>query len=96
MEKQELYSRLVDLYAGNELPQELKDELEAAAMNNPSLSHDMMTLTATVNALREGPQPEFTSESFHRVLMKMYAAGVEVKPISPEPVQFQLRLPMIG
>ncbi len=92
----EMYQKLVDLYAGDELPVELMEELEQAAFTDPELSHDMQTMSATVRALRTTPAPEFTNESFHRILMKMYQKGAVANPISPEPSHLQLRLPMSG
>lgn len=94
--KQKIYEKLVDLYAGDELPTELMEELEQAAFNDPALSHDMQTMSATVRTLRADPAPEFTNESFHRILMKMYQKGAVANPISPEPSHLQLRLPLSG
>lgn len=96
MKEQEFYKKLVDLYAGEELAQELKDELELAAFQDPDLSHDMQTLSATVRTLRNSPRPEFTEESFHRILMKMQTRGLEVEVKAPTPAHLQLRLPMNG
>lgn len=92
----ELYKKLVDLYAGRELPQELEDEMEWAAFAEPELSHDMATLRRTVELLRSLPRPEFTEESYQRVLMKLYARGVEIHPTSPTPSHMQLGLPIQG
>lgn len=69
----DFYRKLVDLYAAGELPQELKEELEAAAITDRELSHDMATLTTTVETLQSMPKPEFTEESFQRVLIRLYA-----------------------
>ena len=93
---QDFYKKLVDLYAADELPTELKEELEAAAFGDQELSHDMSTLKTTVNALQNLPAPEFTEESFERVLMKLYARGVDVQPKSPPSPHLQYRLPMPG
>jgi len=97
MTENELYSKLVDLYAADELSEELTDELHTAALTNPELSHDMLSLKTTVQALRSSPEePEFTEESFQRILMKLYTQGVELKIASPEPTYIQYRLPMPG
>jgi hypothetical protein len=92
----EFYKKLVDLYAGDELPQELADELEWKAFAEAELSHDMATLKKTVELLRALPRPEFTEESYQRVLMKLYARGANVQPISDAPSHLQLGLPIQG
>jgi hypothetical protein len=92
----DIYRKLVDLYAGDDLPLELKDELEAEAMSNPDLSHDMMTLKTTVTALRESEAPTFTEESFQRILLKMYTKGAEVEMKEPAHSPYQFRLPLSG
>ncbi len=94
--KNEIYRKLVDLYAGRELPKELEEEMELAAFGDPELSHDMTTLRRTVDQLKLTPKPEFTEESFQRILMKILARGVDVQPPSPAPSHMQLHLPMQG
>lgn len=96
MNEHELYGKLVDLYAGDELPTELKDELESAAYGDPELSHEMATLRRTVELVREIPAPEFTEESFHRILMRLYSRGVPAQPAAPAPSHLQYRLPISG
>lgn len=96
MTDKELYSKLVDLYAGDELPEELTDELHQAAFGDTDLSYDMLSMRTVVDALKTSPQPEFSEESFQRILMKMYSQGVDVKVSSPEPSHMQYRLPMTG
>jgi hypothetical protein len=91
-----IYQKLVDMYAGNELPSELKDELDAAAFTDPDLSHDLTTLTSTVRMVQEIPAPEFTEESFQRILMKMYARGADIEVRQPEKSFLQFNLPMQG
>ncbi|MBV6457356.1 MAG: hypothetical protein HONBIEJF_00464 [Fimbriimonadaceae bacterium] len=90
----EFMKKLVDLYAGDELPTELKDELETAAFGDPELSHDMSTLKQTVQLLKESDRAEFTEESFQRVLMKIYARGVSIETRSPSPSHLQYHLPI--
>ncbi len=92
----ELYKKLVDLYAGRELPAELEDQMELAAFNDPQLSHDMSSMRKTVDMLHLEPSPEFTEESYQRILMKLYARGVEVQTSAPEPMHLQYHLPMQG
>ncbi len=92
----ELYKKLVDLYAGRELPAELEDQLEMAAFNDPELSHDMSTLRKTVEMVQSTPTADFTEESYQRVLMKLYSRGVEVQVQNQAPAHMQLFLPMQG
>jgi hypothetical protein len=92
----ELYKKLVDLYAGHELPAELEDQMDLAAFQDPELSHDMSTMRRTVDMLKNDPAPDFTEESHQRVLMKIYARGVEVQTRTQPPAHLQLHLPMQG
>ncbi len=92
----DLYQKLVDLYAGRELTEEIEREMEVAGAADPDLLFDMVSLRQTVDALKAEPAPEFTEESYQRVLMKMYARGVEVQKRSPDPVHLQYHLPMQG
>jgi len=90
----EFMKKLVDLYAGDELPSELKDELETAAFGDAELSHDMSTLKHTVQLVRESDPIEFTEESFQRILMKIYARGVNIETRLPSPSHLQYHLPI--
>jgi hypothetical protein len=92
----EFYKKLVDLYAGRELPAELEDQMEMAAFNDPALSHDMSTLRKTVDKVHAEPGPEFTEESYQRILMKLYARGVEAQTQAPDPMHLQYQLPIQG
>jgi hypothetical protein len=92
----ELYSKLVDLYAGRELPSELEDQMELAGFNDAELNHDMTTLRRTVDMVKSIENPEFTEESYQRVLMKMYARGAEIQPQAPDPYHLQYQLPIQG
>lgn len=92
----ELYTKLVDLYAGRELPAELEDEMIVAAGNDPDLASDMLSLRTTVDALQDDPGPEFTEESFQRILMKLYARGVDIQTKAPSPAHLQYQLPIQG
>jgi hypothetical protein len=94
--KSEIYKKLVDLYAGNELPAELNDQLEMAAFNDPELAHDMATLRKTVDILQRDSEPEFTEESYQRILLKMYSRGAAIQPVAPDPAHLQYSLPMQG
>jgi len=92
----ELYKKLVDLYAGRELPAELEESLEMAAFTDTELNHDMTTLRRTVDALQTSPGGEFTEESYQRVLMKLYARGADIQTKAPTPTHLQYHLPMQG
>lgn len=92
----EFYSKLVDMYAGRELSEELENEMQTVAFSDPALSYEMATLRHTVDALRSLDRPEFTEESYQRVLMRLYARGVDMQPKSPTPSHLQYHLPMQG
>jgi hypothetical protein len=92
----DLYEKLVDLYAGRELPAEMEDQMELAASSEPSLGREMSSLRKTVDALRAIEEPDFTEESYQRVLMKIYARGGEIQPKAPAPAHFQYHLPLQG
>jgi hypothetical protein len=93
----EIYKRLVDMYAGGELPEDLAEEMEVAAYKDRELAHEMYTLKATVEQIKKDQEdPEFTEESYHRILMKLYASGVEVETTSPTPMHLQYQLPIAG
>ena len=91
----DLYHKLVDLYAGQELPEELESELAIAAQTNPELQVEMLSLRDTVNTLRNS-QIEFLEESYQRILMKLYARGASPETRSPDPMHLQYQLPMQG
>jgi hypothetical protein len=93
---QDFYKRLVDLYAGRELPTELEEEMELAAFSSPALSQDMASLRRTVDTLRSDRGPDFTEESYQRVLMKLYARGANIEPKAEAPLHLQYQLPIQG
>lgn len=96
MTESQFYQKLVDLYVGEELPQELMEELERVAQNHPGLAEDMRSLKDTVMALRSMPVPRFGEESFHRILFKLYGQGTDLEIQSPSPTYLQYQLPMTG
>ena len=91
----ETYKKLVDLYAGNELPEDLTLEMEQAAKTDPELRQDMTSLRQTVETL-QNDDFTFTEESYQRVLMKLYAKGGHLQTQSPDPRHLQYQLPMSG
>ncbi|MCE2765529.1 MAG: hypothetical protein ACK53G_07565 [Armatimonadota bacterium] len=91
----ETYKKLVDLYAGNELPSELIDEIETVAQRDHDLKVEMDSLRDTVEAIQEA-QISYTEETHQRILMKIYARGGHLQPQAPEPAHLQYQLPMSG
>ena len=92
----DLYKKLVDLYAGRELTSELDQEMEAAAAADKVLGQDMTTLRCAVDMLRANEVPDFTEESYQRILMKLYARGAAIQPKAPDPIHLQYHLPIQG
>jgi hypothetical protein len=92
----EHYRKLVDLYAGRELPADLDHEMELAAFSDQELADDMLSLRQTVDLVQSEEGPSFTEESYQRILMKLYARGVEIQTSRPEPVHLQYQLPIQG
>jgi hypothetical protein len=92
----EFYNKLVDLYAARELTEELEEVMDAQAYQDPALRREMQTLRETVDLLKSEPAPEFTEESYQRVLMKVYARGGEIQTRLPEPLHLQYHLPIQG
>lgn len=90
----ELYRKLVDLYAGSELPSELEDAMDMAAFHDQELSHDMATLRKTVALAQDLEGPEFTEESSQRILMRIYARGGDIQPRTEPPSIWQYALPI--
>ena len=87
---------LVDLYAGDELTEELKEELESRAMNEPELSHDMFTIRKVYEVLQKTDGLQLTEESSQRILMKMRTKGARIEQNSPDPAHLQYHLPIQG
>jgi hypothetical protein len=92
----EIYKKLVDLYAGDELTEELVEEMDARAMKDPELSHDMYTLKKTLDLLKQADEAALTEESSQRILTKMRTKGASVEQNSPDPAHLQYHLPMQG
>jgi hypothetical protein len=91
-----IYDKLVDMYAGQELAEDLNAELEAAASTNPALKSDMTSLRATVTRLQSDDDGAYTDETHARILMKLYARAGELQTGAPEPIYLQYQLPMSG
>ena len=93
---EEIYGKLVDLYVGEELTEELTSDMDARALNDPELAHDMYTLKRTLELLRGSDDVRLTEESSQRILTKMRAKGALVEQNSPDPAHLQFHLPMQG
>lgn len=93
--KKDLYEKLVDLYAGQELTAELNAELEEAALNDPELAAEMESMSLLVSTLREIPAPIYSAESEVRILRKIeQQAALEQRKEIPSYLQYPL--PMQG
>lgn len=65
------YQKLVDLYAGEELPEELTLEMEKAAKDDEGLRNDMNSLRLTVHALQHSKTEGMTEVCYQRVLRRI-------------------------
>ena len=89
------HRKLVDLYAGRELPAELEADLEAAALTDADLKVEMVSLRDAVDALRAENSP-FTEESYQRILTKLLMRGPAFEARTPDPAHLQYQLPIQG
>lgn len=96
MNSNELYQKLVDLYAGDELPTELKDELESAALAEPQLAWEMQTLRSTVANLRSIPLSTDLEASMFAVRQKLADEGVVFEDDEVQVHYIQHYLPISG
>ena len=95
MDNNDFHRRLVDLYAGRELPTELETDLEAAALRDADLAVDMMSLRGAVDTLRNEGSP-FTEESYQRIRTTLLLRGSHFEAAAPEPLHLQYQLPIQG
>lgn len=91
----DLYAKLVDMYAGKELPSELSAELEAVALEDSELAEEMESLTLLVDTLRDIPAPLYTVETEARILRKI-EQQVSLNQTRSIPSYLQYPLPMQG
>ncbi len=89
------HRKLVDLYAGRELPSEIEAEMEIAAHGDAELAVDMASLRQTVDTLRSEGSP-FTEESYQRILTKLLIRGAAFEARTPDPAHLQYQLPIQG
>ncbi len=92
----DFHNKLVDLYAGQELTEELNEELEMAAMRDATLAHEMFTLRKTYDALKGMPEPVYTEESEMRILLKLQLQGADISRRSAESSHWQYHLPILS
>lgn len=90
----DLYRKLVDLYADDQLTEEMVAELNAAALNDESLKVEMSTLKQTVDLLKSDTGPEFEESDFLRIIFRMQTAGADIQFAEPELHPGQYQLPM--
>src|SRR5207244_3002044 len=88
-------------YTGSEERATLRITVQQAIKELPAFedaepSHYMSTLRRTVTALKADRGPEFSEESYQRVLMKLYTRGAPIESRTPEPAHLQYHLPMQG
>lgn len=93
--KKEVQSHLVDLYAGNELTEELTAELEKAAHADPELRHDMLSLKTTVELLHSDRGVALSEEASQRIQMRMQIMGAYTPPAA-EAAYWQYQLPTLS
>ena len=89
------HRKLIDLYAGRELPSELEADMETAALNDADLAVEMKSLRETVDILRNADSP-FTDESYQRVLTKLLMRAPQFEARTPDPAHLQYSLPIQG
>lgn len=96
----ELYKKLVDVYVGgdlgSEVPSDLGSILEAEAAKDAEVAQDLASMQATYQELMDMPAPEFTEESYQRILLKVYTRGGELQTKTPVASHLQFHLPLQG
>lgn len=92
----EFYKKLIEVYVGGDMPSEVEAELHRAASADPELQEDMRTMREAHDALMSMPEPEFTEESYQRILLKVYMRGGEMQTQTPTPSHLQYHLPLQG
>lgn len=95
MTNRELYRNLVDLYAGDELSEEMVEELRWASLGDPELELDMSSLKLVVAALRSQDDPTYDDDTDERIKTRI-RAGVPAGLPTSKPSHLQYRLPMQG
>lgn len=91
------YQKLVDLYAGHELPEDLEHELVEASSDDPILARDLRTLRQTVRRLHDQKPAPYTDDTEFRILMKIQnSGGFDLNATAHDHPDWQYRLPMEG
>lgn len=91
----DLYSKLVDLYAGDELPTELKEDFEQRLSEDADLKAEALALQQTVAAIKSVSQPVFGDETRNRIL-RTIEQRARIEPQRPAAAYLQYQLPMQG
>lgn len=92
----EFYKKLIEVYVGGDLGTSVSKDLKQVVDGNEDLKQDLVEMQAAYNALRDLPTPEFTEESYQRILMKVYTRGGELQTRTPVPSHLQYHLPLHG
>lgn len=91
------YNKLVDLYAGRELSEELENELHDAAQSDRLLAQEMATLRQTVQQLQTLPGENYNDDTEYRIQMKISAwSETDILAKQESDDTWQYRLPMEG
>ncbi|MBA4292836.1 hypothetical protein C0431_07665 [bacterium] len=90
----DLYRKLVDLYADDQLTEEMVAELTAAAKDDDILKSEMSTLKQTVDLLKTDSGPEFNESDYLRIIFRMQTAGADISFEERESHPGQYQLPM--
>lgn len=87
---------LADLYADGALSEELKATVDATALSDARLAHDLHTLGVIRETLAHLPAPAFDLETEQRIRAKIEAQAGEMETTSPLPSGIQYHLPFAG
>lgn len=91
------YKKLIDLYAGSELPTELENDLIEATKDSAELQQDMMSLRNLVNTLHQSSPEQFSEEIDYRIQMKIQNWGENLVIQNQQNSELlQFKLPMEG
>lgn len=83
---------IVDLYAGEELPEHLELLAAAEMKADPEMRNDASSLRHLVRELKALEAPEFDEEARQRILIRMAMRGADVEPQREAAGLLQFRL----
>ena len=95
-DEQTFLKKLIEVYVGGDLGDETGGSLRQMVMGDPILEKDLLEMEMTYEQLKGIPAPEFTEESYQRILMKVYTRGGEMQVQTPTPSHLQYHLPLQG